>query len=109
MGGANVSGRVDDDDIVGETSVGAVEIGDVGVLGCVGVVEGAAVDPTFRGLKMSDCASSAILLILSSKPDGTVPPALIIAVSAAEKIAAASKLLYVVPGGITEFQSILLN
>ena len=90
----------------------AVDVG-MGVPGCkvdeVGcdierVVEGAGV----KELK-SDWASSPVLLMLSARLAGTVPPALVIAVSAADKIDAESKLSFVVPGGIIVFQSIVLN
>lgn len=91
----------------------AVDVG-IGVTGCkvveVGVpdiervVEGADV----KELK-SDWASSPVLPMLSARLVGTIPPALVIAVSAADKIDAESKLSFVVPGGIIVFQSIVLN
>ena len=47
--------------------------------------------------------------MLSARPAGGVPPALIISFSAADKTDAESKLDIVVPEGIIEFQSIDLN
>ena len=77
---------------------------EVGVPDIERVVEGADVKEL-----NSDWASSPVLPMLSARLAGTVPPALVIAVSAADKIDAESKLSFVVPGGIIVFQSIVLN
>ena len=97
--------------VVDGAGVGVVGIGGAGVW-CVvgvGVIEAIVVVPVFIKSKNPDCASSAVLLMLDAKSGGTVPPALIIAFSAADKTAASSKVSFVVLGGITEFQSIVLN